>query len=311
MSLRKLVKLFLIFVVSAPALAFAAVKMAVTVDDLPVHGKLPPGISRLEIAKSMLATLQANHVPEVYGFINAGKIGHDKELTEILKLWVRSGYPLGNHTFSHKDLSKNSAQDFNKEIAANELALKTIGDNFDWRYFRYPFLHEGDSLEKRNAVRAYLKANKYKIAFVTDEFEDWAWNDPYARCKTKNDQNSILRLTESYTKAASDRFLLDGEVLNAIYHRPVARILLLHIGAFDAQMLPIILKMYKEKGVEFIPLSQAIKDSIYDEDLGIARDGGGDFEYNAMKAKGLTTTALGLGPAWEFPGKQLSQVCTD
>ncbi len=146
---------------------------------------------------------------------------------------------------------------------------------------------------------------------VTDEFEDWAWNDPYARCKNKDDHKSILRLTESYAKAASDRFLRDGEVLNAIYHRPVTRILLLHIGAFDAQMLPIILKMYKKKGVEFIPLSEAVKDSIYDEDLGIARGSGGDFQYNALKARNLTTMGLGLGPAWEFPGKQLSQICSD
>lgn len=296
---------------AAPSFAFATIKMAVTVDDLPLHGKLPPGLSRLEIAKSMLATLKSNHVPEVYGFINAGKLGQDKELAEILNLWIKSGYPLGNHTFSHKDLNKISAEEFNEDIKKNEPILKAVSGRFDWRYFRYPYLHEGGSLETRAAVRAYLKANNYKIAFVTDEFEDWAWNEPYARCREKSDPKAVQQLTASYAKAASDRLNRDSEVLNAVYHRPVKRILLLHIGAFDAQMLPTILKMYREKGVEFIPLSEAVKDPIYDEDLGIARGGGGDFEYNAVKAKGIAIETLGLGPAWEFPGKQLSRICTN
>jgi len=291
--------------------AFAKIQMAVTVDDLPLHGKLPAGTSRIEIAKSILATLHSNHVPEVYGFINARHLEQDKDLTEVLNLWVMSGYPLGNHTYSHPHLNSLSVEDFNKEIEADESTLKAISSKFDWHYFRYPFLDEGENLEKRNAVRAYLKKNNYKIAYVTDEFEDWAWNDPYARCKSKNDQKSIQHLADSYTKAASDRFLLDGEILNAIYHRPVARILLLHIGAFDAQMLPTILKMYKDKGVEFIPLSVAVKDPIYSEDLGLAMGGNGDFEYNAMKAKNLTTEKLGLGHGWKFPGQELDQICKD
>jgi peptidoglycan/xylan/chitin deacetylase (PgdA/CDA1 family) len=307
----KFTKLHLLFLFLGPSFAFSSIKMAVTIDDLPTHGKLPPGVSRIEIAKSMLATLKVNKVPEVYGFINAGHIGQDKNLTEVLNLWIKSGYPLGNHTFSHKHLNKTSVEDFYNEIAANEPTLKAIGGQFDWHYFRYPFLDEGGSLEKRNSVRTYLKANKYKIAFVTDEFEDWAWNDPYARCKGKNDQKSVRSLKDSYSSAAAERFILDSKILNAIYHRPVARILLLHIGAFSAEMLPAILKMYKERDVEFIPLSEAAKDPIYDEDFGIARGGGGDFEYNALKAKGLTIEGLGLGPAWKFPGKELSQICAD
>ncbi len=301
----------LLFLFFAPSVALSSVKMAVTVDDLPTHGKLPPGVSRIEITKSMLATFKANNVPEVYGFINAGHVGQDKGLIEVLSLWIKAGYPLGNHTWSHKRLNKISAEDFNKDIAANEPTLREVGGQFDWRYFRYPFLDEGESLKKRNSVRIYLRANKYKMAFVTDDFEDWAWNDPYARCKRKNDQKSIQSLKESYVNAAAERFILDGKILNAIYQRPVARILLLHIGAFGTEMLPAILNFYKGKGVEFIPLSEAVKDPIYDEDLGTARGGGGGFQYNALKAKGLTIEGLGIGPAWRFPEKELSRICTD
>src|SRR5258708_23016606 len=47
-------------------------QMAVTFDDLPVHGAMPPGMTRLEIAQSILKTLKREKLPPVYGFINGG-----------------------------------------------------------------------------------------------------------------------------------------------------------------------------------------------------------------------------------------------
>src|SRR5438552_3556238 len=41
-----------------PGLAFGATEMAITVDDLPAHGALPPGTTRLAIAERMIAVLK-------------------------------------------------------------------------------------------------------------------------------------------------------------------------------------------------------------------------------------------------------------
>ena len=40
-------------------------RMAITVDDLPVHGPLPVGASRLSIAKKMLAAFDKQHLKGV------------------------------------------------------------------------------------------------------------------------------------------------------------------------------------------------------------------------------------------------------
>ena len=37
-----------------------------------------------------------------------------------------------------------------------------------------PFLHEGETLEKREAVRRYLAEHRYAIAEVTIDAHDWA-----------------------------------------------------------------------------------------------------------------------------------------
>ena len=68
---------------------------------------------------------------------------------------------------------------------------RAIAQEFDGKgdghWLRYPFLHEGDTLEKRRAVRAWLFAHGYKVAEVSMDFEDYLWNEPYARCMAKHD----------------------------------------------------------------------------------------------------------------------------
>lgn len=71
-------------------------------DDLPTHGNMPQGSSRIEIARQMLATLKKHKIQEAYGFINAEKVEKNPEFLEVLTEWVKAEYPLGNHTFSHK-----------------------------------------------------------------------------------------------------------------------------------------------------------------------------------------------------------------
>ena len=43
--------------------AFGATEMAITVDDLPAHGALPAGTTRLAIAELMIAVLKQRAIP--------------------------------------------------------------------------------------------------------------------------------------------------------------------------------------------------------------------------------------------------------
>jgi hypothetical protein len=62
-------------------------QMAVTFDDLPAHGPLPPGMTRLEIAQSILKTLKREKLPPVYGFINGGRGAEDPNSLSVLQAW--------------------------------------------------------------------------------------------------------------------------------------------------------------------------------------------------------------------------------
>jgi peptidoglycan/xylan/chitin deacetylase (PgdA/CDA1 family) len=307
--MRSLLTLVALVACACQAHAQTKIQMAITVDDLPTHGKLPPKVSREDVAKKMVAVFKKHKVPEVYAFINAGKVEERHESMEVLQIWKDAGYPFGNHTYLHTGLTKTSVDEFKAEIDKNEPMLKALSSSGNWKVFRYPYLREGETLEKRNAVRKYLFDRGYKIAQVTVDFEDWSWNDPYARCMAKGDSKSIEWLRETYLQFADQALDLEEIRSKALFKRSIPNILLLHIGAFDSEMLDELLTRYEQKGVEFIPLSQALRDEVYAQDPGIAQRSGDEFTYQVMRARGLKGKDIGLPKADRYPGDKLDKVC--
>ena len=291
------------------SMAFAQVEMAITVDDLPSHGQLANGTTRLELTEKMLKIFKKHQVPEVYGFINAERVFRKPELKSVLEAWVAAGYPLGNHVYSHPDLNKNSIEDFQTEILQNEPILKELSGAYNWKMFRYPYLHEGETLEKRNAIRKFLFANDYQIAQVTIDFEDWAWNDPYARCKNSDNSKAIKRLRKSFHEGARWSLTHAQKIAEGLYQRPIKHILLLHVGAFTTDQLDELLSYYKQQGVRFIPLSEALKDPIYAHDPKQADVRAAEFTYQVLRERGLTADQFDPRPKWIFPNKELQSIC--
>jgi peptidoglycan-N-acetylglucosamine deacetylase len=243
----------------------AAQKVAITFDDLPLNGFLPPGVTRAETTKNVLAILKKRHVPPVYGFINAKKLEGNADSAEALKLWA-AAEPVGNHTYAHMDLEQNTPEAFEREIEEDEPALELLAKKDDWRWLRYPYLHEGDTVEKRRAVRAYLKTRGYRIAQVTLDWEDYLWNTAYARCVAKSDTKSIAWLRSSYLSTAAEFVDLGREQARLIFGHEINYVLLLHLGAFSSTILPEVLDLLKKKGFKLVTLEEAESDPAYDSD---------------------------------------------
>jgi peptidoglycan/xylan/chitin deacetylase (PgdA/CDA1 family) len=262
----------------------AAQKLAITMDDLPLNGSLPDGVTRADTAKNVIAILKKRHVPPVYGFINAKKLEGNSDGAEALKLWA-AAEPVGNHTYAHMDLEQNPAEAFEREIEEDEPALELLQPSGDWHWLRYPYLREGDTVEKRRAVRAYLKTRGYRIAQVTLDWEDYLWNTAYARCVTKGDTKSIEWLRSSYLNTASEFLDLGREQAKLIYGHEINYVLLMHLGAFSSTILPEALDLLKKKGFKLVTLEEAESDPAYEGDPDAALHDAGTFLDQWMQVK--------------------------
>ena len=257
--------------------SFAAAEemvMAITLDDLPSHGLLPPQMTRVGIAESVIRTLKDNGVPSVYGFINGGRLASEPASVPVLKLWIDAGFLLGNHGYAHRDLNTTDVEVFERDIDANEPLLETLMEGSDWHYFRYPFVRQGDTLEKRRAVRTYLSEHGYKIADVTLDFQDYAWNTPYVRCIAAGDAKAIEWLKASYLAAAREHVAVGRQMAHMLFGRDIKHVLLLHISPFSSIMLPALLAQLREQGAHFVSLPDAEADPAYRYDQDVVPDRG-------------------------------------
>jgi type 1 glutamine amidotransferase/peptidoglycan/xylan/chitin deacetylase (PgdA/CDA1 family) len=278
--------------VKAPGVEWTP-KLALTFDDLPVHGPLPFGMSRADVARSILAALQAKKAPPTYGFVNAKGLSDATDAAEVLRLWRSAGQPLGNHTYSHVNLNAVSAEAFERDTAANEEALRSQMGDDGWRWLRYPFLREGETLDKRRAVRRFLAERRYDVAEVTMNFDDYAYNDPYARCLAKNDTASVDWLKQSYLRRAGLAITASQEAARRLYGRDIAHVMLLHIGGFETVMFPQLLDLLESRGFELVTLPEAQSDPAYKEDPDVASSSGATLLDQWAAVKGVK------GPAFE------------
>jgi peptidoglycan/xylan/chitin deacetylase (PgdA/CDA1 family) len=282
----------------------AAQKVAITFDDLPLNGDLPPGVTRTEIARETLEALKKRHVPAAYGFINARKLEGNADAAEALKVWAAIE-PVGNHTYTHMDLNANPAEAFEREIEQDEPVLELLAaKDANWRWLRYPFLREGDTVEKRRVVRAYLQAHQYRAAQVTLDWEDYLWNSAYARCEAKRDATSIAWLRSSYLNTASAYLDLGRDLAKLVYGHDINHVLLLHLGAFSSTILPDVLDLLEKKGFTLVTLEEAESDPAYETDPDAGSKYGGTLLEQWMDARKIKYPAV-----MEKPYKELREIC--
>lgn len=73
----------------------------------------------------------------------------------------------------------------------------------------------------------------------------------------------------------------------ALYGHDIPYVLLMHVGAFDARMLPRLLQLYRDKGFTFVTLDEAEKDTFYRSDLDPSLPQKTDSLEGAMQARGI------------------------
>jgi peptidoglycan/xylan/chitin deacetylase (PgdA/CDA1 family) len=239
-------------------------ELALTIDDLPVHGPIPAGETPQSVANGVISALTSAHVP-AYGFVNARWTEQQPDTLDALKAWRAAGLPLGNHGWAHRHLNEMTVAEFEEELVHNEPVLQRLGG--DWRWFRYPFLDEGKDEGQRAAARKALADRSYKIAAVTMDFSDWQWTAPYARCRAANNDQAVVELERMYLQAAREGIAFSRELSRKLYARDIPYVVLLHDSAFEARMLPRLIELYRSEGFRFVSLPAAERDPAYADQM--------------------------------------------
>lgn len=261
-------------------------EIAITVDDVPAHGNLPAGMTRVGIAELHIKTFKAYGVPSVFGFVNAVKIDKEPDSKAVLDLWRKAGYPLGNHTYSHLNVNKaETLEAWQSDVIAGEPLVASYMKGADWHYFRFPNLTVGDA-ERRDGALAFVKGRGYRVADVSLAFGDWNYTDAYVRCLAKGDLSTIEIMKTLYLSDVEESLFRMKAVSRRVYGRVIPQVLLTHMGGWSALMLPDVMNRLDAAGAHYVTLESAQSDVAY------SLVGGGSLLERTAKAKSISLSGI-------------------
>ena len=245
--------------------------VAMTVDDLPfVPGDRPLNASDQRKAvlanKKILQAFSRHHIPAI-GFVIEQ---HGEQLgtatnRKILRQWIRRGFDLGNHFYSHADVDAISVEQAEQEILRGEASLRPLLESVsrEPRYMRFPYNHTGDTKEKHDAIAAFLAARGYQAAPCTIDNSDYEFNRTYARALARHDSQTLAKVGAvyiAYTAAEIDWYTrLDRQV----FGRDVPHIMLLHDSLLNADTIEALITLFAQRGYRFVTLTEALQDPAY------------------------------------------------
>jgi peptidoglycan/xylan/chitin deacetylase (PgdA/CDA1 family) len=231
--------------------------MALTFDDGPDMAD-NTGLSAAERNKAILAQLADAHLKSIL-FVT--RMDTDKKRNELIRAWGAAGHKIGNHTATHPNFDDVSLADYEHDFERGDKAIRNM-PGFTPR-FRFPYLHEGDTVEKRDGFRAYLGSNHYKTGPVSVDASDWYYNQRLSARLKKHPAAHRLPYRDAYLRHLYDRAQYYDRLSHAVLGRSVAHVLLLHHNLINALFLKDVIQMFKDQGWTLVDSETAFQDPVY------------------------------------------------
>jgi peptidoglycan/xylan/chitin deacetylase (PgdA/CDA1 family) len=244
-----------------PALARKpATEFSITMDDFFWQNAVKQ--TAQERNQSILDTLN-KHSIKAAAFV-IGRNVEDQEGKDLIAAWDKAGHLIGNHTYSHRNLDapEIDVKAYETDILRAERLLKEF-PRFR-KYLRFPMLKEGDTPEKRDYMRTFMRRNDYRNGHVTIDNSDWAI-DQRLTARLKKDPNADVKpYRDFYLEHMWARGEYYDSLAQRVMGRPVKHTLLMHFNLLNGLFLDDLIRMFKGKGWQPVDAEDAFtSDSVF------------------------------------------------
>ena len=261
--LRLLVALLLVpLAACATAAAEPAQKrIALSFDDVPRQAGA--FFTPDERTAELIAALRRGRVRQAGFFVTTGNLDRPDGAggEERIAAYARAGHAIGNHSLSHRWLSRIAAEDYILDIDRAEAWLRGRRGYRPW--FRFPFLDEGgrDSA-KRDSVRAALAERGLRNAYVTIDNYDWHLDALASRARRDGRAIDMDALRDLYVETLVDTANFYDRIAVETLGRSPAHILLLHETDLAAMFIDDLAAGLRAAGWQIVTIDEAYRDPI-------------------------------------------------
>jgi peptidoglycan-N-acetylglucosamine deacetylase len=248
---------------AAVALAGAGVaqaqSVAITIDDGPNAGNTPR-MSAQERNQAILDAL-AKHRVQAALFVTAGFGANTPQGRPLLQSWSKAGHAIGNHTVTHPDLEKVPLAEYQRQVMECDRLISTQPGYQKW--LRFTYLREGNTPEKIDGMRQFLRDHGYRNARVSLDTSDWRLNEKLEQVLMKDPKADISAIRTAYLAHVKQRALAYRELSQQLQGRDISQVLLLHHNLLNALWLDDVLAQFEEMGWKIITPAEAFADPVY------------------------------------------------
>lgn len=249
------------FALLAAMTGAGAQSVAITLDDGP-QLETTPLMSPAQRNEALLAALR-RHGAKAALFVTGGNGADRPEGRALARAWGEAGHALGNHTMTHPDL--NSAQlslaQYQAEIDACQALIRELPGAQPW--FRFTYLREGNTAEKRDGMRAFLRERGMRNASVSLDTSDWRLNALLVQVLRRDPQADLTLIRQAYLDHVWQRAQAYRALAQRLQGRDIAQVLLLHHNLINALWLDDVIAMLKQRGWTVVPPERAYEDPVY------------------------------------------------
>ena len=239
--------------------------LLVTVDDLPVAGGdlHADAADRTRVTDGLLAVLAKHRVPAV-GFVIWSHVRDDADRA-LLDRWLAAGHELGNHSDRHLNLTATTADAWLADVETARAGLDAFlrGRDRSLRFFRFPFLNEGDTDAKVDAVRSWLARTGQRNLTVTIDDQDWSYETPWVKAERAGDAAARERVATDYLAALQLSVRHHEETGDELLGRRSPQVLLLHANAVGAANWDRLFSWLEETGHRFATADEVLTDPVF------------------------------------------------
>ncbi|MGZ5435552.1 MAG: polysaccharide deacetylase family protein [Pyrinomonadaceae bacterium] len=233
-------------------------QIAITIDDFNLF-RAPQSVAEKR-NRALLAALRAHSNLKAGAFIAARHVDSETGKS-LVREWGTAGHLIANHTYSHWYYHNRTFDEFANDVTRAEAVLKGL-PGFT-KFFRFPMLKEGDTLERRDKMRAFLKQRGYRMGYVTIDASDWYIDQRLRARLAANPKADLNGYRDYYLNHLWDRAIYYDGLSRRALGRSVKHTLLIHHNVLNELFLPDVLDMFKKKGWRLIDAANAFKDPIF------------------------------------------------
>jgi peptidoglycan/xylan/chitin deacetylase (PgdA/CDA1 family) len=278
-------------------------RICITVDDLPVvsYTANDPELDE-KITTKLIGTFNHYKIPAI-GYVNEGKLYQRGQLdpakVNLLRAWLKNGYDLGNHTFSHYDYHKVPDSVYFQDILKGESIIRPLMKEYkkDLIYFRHPFLRTGETRAKSDSLTNFLRKHGYTTAPVTFDNDDYLFAKAYHNAYLAIDKKVMKKVGSSYILYMEKKLIFFEQKSKELFNRNITQTLLIHASLLNADYLDELAKIFKKHGYSFVSQEETLLDPAYSESVNVYYKKGFSWIFRWAFSKGKSNDFLLGDPA--------------